>query len=238
MDPVISLIREELEKHADPGIRKSSRRFFREPVTCYGMKTTTATTIAKKYWATIRSRDKKEILSLCEELYRSGYLEESFIASEWARRLSLRYDREDSAVFRHWIEAYITNWASCDGFCNHAAGDFIGRFPDSISELEQWTRSENRWLRRAAAVSLILPAKHGKFLDESISIATLLLTDGDDMVQEGYGWLLKEASRKHAEEVFSFVMENRDKMPGTALRNAIGLMPAALKAEAMKRDRC
>gem|GEM_PF-1990381 len=33
-------------------------------------------------------------------------------------------------------------------------------------------------------------------------------------------------------------MENRDKMPGTALRYAIGLMPAALKAEAMKRDRC
>lgn len=164
MDPVISLIREELEKHADPGIRKSSRRFFREPVTCYGMKTTTATTIAKKYWATIRSRDKKEILSLCEELYRSGYLEEAFIASEWARRLSLRYDREDIAVFRHWIETYITNWASCDGFCNHAAGDFIGRFPDSISELEQWTRSENRWLRRAAAVSLIVPVKHGKSL--------------------------------------------------------------------------
>lgn len=83
-----------------------------------------------------------------------------------------------------------------------------------------------------------LTGKARKILDESISIATLLLTYGDDMVQKGYGWLLKEASRKHAEEVFSFVMENRDKMPGTALRNAIGLMPAALKAEAMKRDRC
>jgi 3-methyladenine DNA glycosylase AlkD len=58
------------------------------------------------------------------------------------------------------------------------------------------------------------------------------------MVQKGYGWLLREAGRKHAGEVFSFVMEHREKMPRTALRYAIGLMPAALKAEVMKRDRC
>lgn len=238
MDPVITLIREELERFADPGIRKSSQRFFREPVTCYGMKTATATAIAKKYWAGVRSRDKQEILSLCGELYRSGYLEESFIAPEWARRLSPRYDREDIAVFRHWIGTSITNWASCDGLCTHAVGDFIGRFPESAGELMQWTQSGNRWLRRAAAVSLVVPARHGKFLDESIPVAKLLLTDGDDMVQKGYGWLLKEASRKHPDEVFSFVMEQGEKMPRTALRYAIELLPAALKAGAMKRDRC
>jgi 3-methyladenine DNA glycosylase AlkD len=238
MDPVITLIREELERIADPGIRKSSQRFFREPVTCYGMKTAAATAIAKKYWAEVRSRDKQEIFSLCGELYRSGYLEESFIASEWARRLSGKYDREDFALFRHWIDSYITNWASCDGLCTHAVGDFIVRFPESVGELMQWTQSGNRWLRRAAAVSLVVPARHGKFLDESISVAQLLLTDGDDMVQKGYGWLLKEASRKHPDEVFSFVMEHRETMPRTALRYAIELLPASLKALAMKRDRC
>jgi 3-methyladenine DNA glycosylase AlkD len=56
------------------------------------------------------------------------------------------------------------------------------------------------------------------------------------MVQKGYGWLLKEASRKHQKEVFSYVLKNRKKMPRTALRHAIELMPKELKAEAMKRD--
>ena len=91
-------------------------------------------------------------------------------------------------------------------------------------------------MRRAAAVSLIIPAKHGKFLSEAIEIADLLLTDSDDMVQKGYGWLLKEASRQHQAEVFTYVMQNKKEMPRTALRYAIELMPKEMKAEAMKKD--
>jgi 3-methyladenine DNA glycosylase AlkD len=91
-------------------------------------------------------------------------------------------------------------------------------------------------MRRAAAVSLIVPAKHGKFLKESMEIADLLLTDNDDMVQKGYGWLLKEASRKHTEEIYSYVMKNKRMMPRTALRYAIELMPKEMKTEAMKKD--
>ena len=59
-------------------------------------------------------------------------------------------------------------------------GDFIEKFPEYINELKRWTKSDNRWIRRAAAVSLIVPAKHGKFLKEAIEIADLLLTDDDD----------------------------------------------------------
>jgi 3-methyladenine DNA glycosylase AlkD len=236
MDPVIAQIRQELESHADPEIRKTSQRFFKEETRCYGMKTATVIAMAKQYWSVVKQRPKREIFALCEELYRSGYLEESFIVSNWAHALSGRYEREDLAVFKRWIDTWITNWASCDGFCNHTMGDFIEQYPEAIEDLKLWTQSQNRWMRRAAAVSLIVPAKHGMFLKESVEIADLLLTDGDDMVQKGYGWLLKEASRKHTGEIFSYVMKNKKVMPRTALRYAIELMPKDLKAEAMKKD--
>jgi 3-methyladenine DNA glycosylase AlkD len=236
MDPVISSIRQELESHADPEIRKTSQRFFKEDIACHGIKTAAVMAIAKKYWNIVKVRPKPEIFALCEELFQSGYIEESFIVSNWAHALSGRYEREDLPVFRHWIDTYITNWASCDGFCNHTMGDFIEQFPEYLDELKRWTQSENRWMRRAAAVSLIVPAKHGKFLSESVGIADLLLTDKDDMVQKGYGWLLKEASRKHQNEVFDYVMRNKMVMPRTALRYAIELMPGELKAAAMMRD--
>jgi 3-methyladenine DNA glycosylase AlkD len=86
-------------------------------------------------------------------------------------------------------------------------------------------------------VSLIVPVKHGKFLNDAIEIATLLLTDADDMVQKGYGWLLKEAGRKHTGEIYAYVIENRKRMPRTALRYAIELMPKELRSEAMKKER-
>jgi len=63
-----------------------------------------------------------------------------------------------------------------------------------------------------------------------------LLLDGDDLVQKGYGWLLKEESRLHTKEVFDYVVKNRRVMPRTALRYAIELMPKTLKAEAMKKE--
>ncbi|OPX64312.1 MULTISPECIES: DNA alkylation repair protein [unclassified Methanoregula] len=236
MDPVIAQIRQELKNIADPDIQRSAKRYFKEEIRCYGTKTAPVIAMAKKYWNEVKHRPKKEIFSLCEELYRSGYMEESFIVSEWAHRLSGQWERDDLAVFRHWIDTYITNWASCDGFCNHTMGDFVDKYPDCIEELKRWTRSKNRWMRRAAAVSLILQARQGKYLEESMEIASLLLTDRDDMVQKGYGWLLKEASRKHTSEIHAFVMKNKREMPRTALRYAIEKMPQDLKAEAMKKD--
>jgi 3-methyladenine DNA glycosylase AlkD len=235
MDPVISAIRKDLTEGADPAIRESSKRFFKEEIICYGMKTAAVTTIAKKYWKEVRFRDKADIFTLCEELYRSGYLEESFIVSTWAHALSDRFEQGDLAVFGGWIDRWITNWAACDGFCNHAVGDFMVKYPDRVDDLKRWAISPNRWMRRAACVSLIVPAKQGRFLATAFELADLVLTDPEDMVQKGYGWLLKEASRKHIDEVFAYVMQNKAVMPRTALRYAIELMPKEMKAEAMKR---
>ena len=237
MDPVIFKIRKELKSQADPRIRKTSQRFFKEEITCYGVKTAVVLAIAKKYWKEVKERQKREIFSLCETLYQSGYMEESFIVANWTRALSGSYEREDFDIFSCWIDTYVTNWASCDVFCNHAMGDFIEKFPEYISELKHWTQSDNRWVRRAAAVTLIIPAKHGKYVDDVLEIADLLLSDNDEMVRKGYGWLLKEASRQHPKEVFDYVMRNRVLMPRTALRYAIELMPKELKTEAMRKDR-
>ncbi len=236
MDPIIAQIRHELETLANLEIQKSAKRYFKGEIRCYGVRTAPVIAMARKYWKEVEDRPKSDVFALCEELYGSGYMEESFIVSQWAHALSSRYERKDLAVFRRWIDMYITNWASCDGFCNHTVGEFIEQYPECTDELKRWTQSKNRWMRRASAVSLIVPAKRGKFLKESIEIADLLLTDTDDMVQKGYGWLLKEVSRKHTDEVFAYIMKNKRQMPRTALRYAIELMPKELKAQAMKKD--
>jgi 3-methyladenine DNA glycosylase AlkD len=88
-------------------------------------------------------------------------------------------------------------------------------------------------VKRASAVSLIVPARQGKFLDDIFEIADILHSDSDDMVQKGYGWMLKAASQAHQEEVFRYVMNKKATMPRTSLRYAIEKMPAELKSKAM-----
>ena len=90
-------------------------------------------------------------------------------------------------------------------------------------------------MRRASAVSLIVPARKGKFLPEIKEIADSLLMDEDDLVQKGYGWMLKVASEPHQMEIFNFVISRKKTMPRTALRYAIEKMPKELKSQAMER---
>ncbi|MGA1864998.1 MAG: DNA alkylation repair protein [bacterium] len=236
MRRIIQKIRAELKSNIEDSAQKSFSRFFKEEVKYYGIGAQYIKKIARKYWKEIKGLDKKEIFGLCEELYSSDYLEEAAIVSYWLPNLADSFELKDLELFRSWVERYIDNWAKCDGLCNHTVGSFIERYPERVSALKAWAKSNNRWLKRAAAVSLIIPARKGRFLTEVLEIADLLLADKDDMVQKGYGWMLKESSKNHQKEVFDYVMKNKKIMPRVALRYAIELMPKELRAEAMRKE--
>jgi 3-methyladenine DNA glycosylase AlkD len=232
---VIEVVRAELVQSADEMTRDSAQRFFKEDVKFHGVKTAAVKKIAQKYRRAIKGRDKRDIFALCENLLQSGYGEEAFIAFEWAYSLRSEYEPADFHVFEEWVLKYVDNWAKCDTLCNHTIGAFIEKYPGFVENLKGWAHSGNRWLRRAAAVTLILPARKGDFLSEVLDISDILLIDKDDLVQKGYGWMLKEASRIHQEEIYEYIMRRKSQMPRTALRYAIEKMPEDLRRKAMER---
>jgi 3-methyladenine DNA glycosylase AlkD len=235
MSQIIERLRAELIGNSDEQFQKSSQHFFKESIRCYGMKSASVVQLGKEYFKTIKDKTKNEIFDLCEELWQSGVLEESGIACIGSHNVCKKYEPNDLKVFEEWISSYVDNWASCDTLCNHTVGDFLKMYPAYISELKHWALSSNRWMKRASAVSLIIPARHGLFLKDIFEIADLLLLDGDDLVQKGYGWMLKAASQSHQKEVFDYVMSKKAMMPRTALRYAIEKMPAELKTKAMEK---
>lgn len=235
MTHLIERIREELRESSSEEFKVSGRRFFKEEVRLYGVRTPVVNSMAKKHMRAIESLPKTELFSLCEELWRSGMMEECFIACNWVYANRDRYDAGDFSVMERWVGAYVDNWATCDTFCNHSVGFMVESYPSLIDRLKVWTGSTNRWVRRASAVSLIVPAKKGLFKDEVFRIADILMMDEDDMVRKGYGWLLKVTCEKHQDEVFDYVMMHRDVMPRTSLRYAIEKMPKDMRAKAMIR---
>jgi len=233
MNKIIENLRDELKLNADDKTRIAGERFFKEDVKIYGIKSAIVGKVSKEHFKAIENKDKTNVFHLCEELWKSGMMEESFIACNWSHFVNKQYEEADFEIFEKWVAKYINNWASCDTFCNHTVGDFIIMYPSYLSGLKRWAKSENRWMKRASAVSLIIPARKGKFLPDIFEIADILHADKDDMVQKGYGWLLKCASQAHQKEVFDFVISNKNTMPRTSLRYAIEKMPTELKAIAM-----
>lgn len=232
---LISEIREELRAASDEKTKKTAASFFKESVEFYGVKTGIVNHIARDRFKEIKQLKPAAIYELCEELLNSNYLEEAFIALEWSYRLAALYQPEDFSTFERWLDTYITNWATCDTLCNHTIGSFIEKYPEYVGKLKEWAKSKNRWKRRAAAVSLIVPAKRGKFLKDAFEIADILMADKDDLVQKGYGWLLKEESCTRQQEVFDFLMNHRQVMPRTAFRYALEKMPPDLRRLAMQK---
>lgn len=219
----------------DEKTRKSSQRFFKETVKVHGVSSKVGKEIEKVVKVMIKPLTKKEVFTNCGELFKSGYCEEAWMAAAMAYEKRKEFEENDMDIFEKLVNEYVDDWAKCDTLCNHTIGTFVDKYPKLISRLKKWTLSPNRWVKRAAAVTLIIPAKEGRYLSDIFEIADTMLLDQDDMVQKGYGWMLKAASQSHQKEVFDYVMKNKAIMPRTALRYAIEKMPKELKVRAMKK---
>jgi len=233
MDKLLMDISRMLEENIDEKTLNTGQNFFKEKIRLHGVRVPEVNRISKEVFSLIKDWPKEKLFSLCEEFWKSGYLEESFMACNLSYYIHAQYTVSDFEVFDRWVNLYINNWASCDTLCNHSVGTFIEIYPDYIERLKIWTRSNNRWVRRAAAVTLIIPARKGLFKDDIFDIADILLLDNDDMVRKGYGWMLKAASEAYQKEVFDYVVSNKSVMPRTSLRYAIEKMPDDMRRAAM-----
>jgi 3-methyladenine DNA glycosylase AlkD len=233
MSKVVEELRKDLIDNADEKIRSSGERFFKEDVRMYGLKSSMTSQISRVHFRKLKDKSKISVFGYCNELWESGMMEESFVACNWSYNVRKEFTPQDFEIFAKWISDHVGNWASCDTFCNHTVGTFIEMYPSFLQNLKIWAESKNRWMRRASAVSLIVPARKGNFLKEIFEIADILLIDTDDMVRKGYGWMLKSASKAHQREVFNYVMGKKSVMPRTSLRYAVEKMPSALRMKAM-----
>ncbi len=229
-------IRKELKANFDLKYRAGSINFFKEKIKVYGVRTGIVRKIGNRYWNDIKNQDVDEIFQLCEELLKSDYNEESTIAFGWARNCKDKFEKKHFFVFESWLKKYVNNWAKCDDFCTHAFNTLFHKFPEFYSRVKSWTKLNNRWMRRGTGVVHISINK--EFYSETnlkhiFEIADLLLMDEDDLVQKGYGWMLKVASVHYQKQVFDYVMKHKKVMPRTALRYAIEHMPKEMKKKAM-----
>lgn len=233
---LIEAISEDLQRRIEPGYPEIVReRYGINPEQYWGVRTPDIREVATSHWPRVKGLDVDDRLDLCTRLIETGVFEHKIIAFQWAHQSRREYAERHFCVLAGWLASYVDDWSDCDDLSSHVLGEFLLRFPAYASEVVGWTASRNRWLRRGAAVSLIPLVRKGKLLDLAFSVADRLLSDQDDLVQKGYGWMLKEATKAHPREVFEYVVKNRATMPRTALRYAIEKLDPDLRRQAMER---
>ena len=241
MDPdaaiILDRIQADLQNHADPEFRARIAEYCgQEDDRFLGVRTPIVREIGAEYFKEVKSLGIDGVLKLCERLFKTTLSEHRTIAFDWTFRCRSQYRSKHFAVFERWLEVYVDGWGSCDDLCTHALGDLILRYPEFVPRVKQWSRSDSRWLHRASAVTFIYGARRGKNLEHVFQVADALLTDPDDMVQKGYGWMLKVASKTYPDEVFDYVMHHKAAMARTVLRYAIEKLPEERRRRPMRKE--
>jgi len=236
---ILEQIREDLLPHVDRQYGDGFEKYFKGEVKTLGVRIPIVRKIANKHYKQVKHLPKQEVYSLAEELMKSKYNEERHIGISWVRKMHKQYEKKDFKTFEKWIDKHFDNWGLIDDFCTHAMHDLIVKYPELVPRVKAWAKSKNMWLRRASAVSFITTDKSyyvvNHNLEDVFEVAEALLTDEEDLVQKGYGWMLKAASLGNQKKVYEFVLEHKHKMPRTALRYAIEHMPKDMKKKAMSR---
>jgi 3-methyladenine DNA glycosylase AlkD len=226
----------ELRKYHDEEYKILTRVFLKFSTNIFlGVRNPYVHSTAKRFYPEVKNRPIDELIEICLGLMDSNIHEIKSVAIDWLSGAKKQYRESDLKIFYSMVKKYLVDWADTDDFSTHVLGQYFLKYPGKIGETLSWCSSKNRWVKRSAAVALIYPLKRGFGLLEAFAIADTLLLDTDDMVQKGYGWMLKEASRNFQMEVFLYVLEHKEVMPRTALRYAIEKMPGELKSEAMKK---
>lgn len=168
------------------------------------------------------------------QLLRSTIHEERLLA---LLILCRAYTSGDGHIQKRIYELYlentrhVNNWDLVDASAEHIVGAFLtGKSKQPLYAL---AKSKNLWERRIGIMATFHFIKRDKF-EETLKIATILLSDKEDLIHKAVGWMLREVGKRHLQSEERFLNEHYKEMPRTMLRYAIERFPESKRQRYLK----
>ncbi len=235
-ESIVAEIRRFCRSNASEEVVRKGARYFREGYDAYGvdfpLMLQQRDLLLERYGEAL---GLDGFLNLGDLLVRNGKYEEGSFAILFiaAFRKSFR-----PATFRRlgkWLEGGLDNWAHTDFLCGEVLSRFLLEGIIPMDAVASWRHSPSKWKRRAAAVMLVKPmkaaAKAGAPVDTYLEFVAPLMEDKERVVQQGLGWLLREAWKKQPGPVEESLMTWKERCGRTVVQYATERMPAARKAD-------
>jgi len=124
------------------------------------------------------------VVEVADRLFFGRVLEEKTFAVFLLEKLTGEFGEKEFRLFESWL-ARISSWADHDALVHYLIAPMISAEPKRLPKAFKWSKSPDRWHRRAACVALIHGTRQGKFWPQIMRLSNSLLPDKDDMVQTG-----------------------------------------------------
>jgi 3-methyladenine DNA glycosylase AlkD len=203
--------------------------FFKDEIKSHGWYTAKLRSVAVRFRRKIQNEFGLEFLvQVADKLFTGWVLEEKVFAVFLLEKLTKEFGAAEFQLFESWLPR-ISSWADHDGLVHYLIAPMIAAEPNRAARVFRWAKSPDRWHRRAACVGLIQGTRKKMFFPEIKRLSDLLLSDEDDMVQKGLGWLLRETAKADAKRTVPYLMSIRERAPRLVLRTACETLPADTK---------
>ena len=203
--------------------------FFKDEIKSHGWYTADLRRAAVRFRRTVRKEHGLDFLiEVADDLFSGSALEEKVAAVFLLEKLDAEFGDREFKLFESWLDR-ISSWADHDGLVHYLIAPMVAAKPARTKAVFRWAKSANRWRRRAACVALIRGARARMFFPEITKMSNFLLTDQDDMVQKGLGWLLRETAKFDARRTVPYLLKIRAHAPRLVLRTACETLPAVVR---------
>ncbi len=132
----------------------------------------------------------------------------------------------------------MDSWGLVDAFAE-LAGPAWRSGQVSDERVMSWTRSENRWWRRAALVCTVFlnrKARGGEGdTPRTLAVCETLAGDRDDMVVKGMSWALRDLSKRDRAAVEKFLEEHEGELAARVKREVRNKLTTGVKNPRRKR---
>lgn len=230
---IASQMRQALKNGGSPEHAAGVQWFFKEEIKSHGWYTADLRRAARRCRKEIvRGHDFDFLIEVADRLFSGRVLEEKVAAVFLLEELTGKCGDREFKLFESWLDR-ISTWADHDGLVHYLISPMVAAKPSRTKAVFRWANSTNRWRRRAACVALIRGARTKMFFPELVRLSNKLLSDEDDMVQKGLGWLLRETAKFDPKSTVPYLMKIRDRTPPLVLRTACETLPADAKKKVL-----
>jgi 3-methyladenine DNA glycosylase AlkD len=163
---------------------------------------------------------RRELRELADELWAEPIFERRACAAFLLDyRVGLLGPADIPAIKRYVGSA--GTWALVDPLSADLLGDLLLAHPEAAARLDAWTRSRDFWVRRAALLSQIKPLKAAAGFDRFAGWADSMLEEREFFIRKAIGWVLREAGKKRAPEVYDWLLPRAARASGVTIREAV-----------------
>ena len=182
-----------------------------------------------------------DAVEVFRKLTRTNVEEHKFAGFFFLNRFKKYFNAKIIDIIREEYSEHCHTWSHCDSTCVRLLGPFLGKKGNEAlakKTINEWSNSNNLWIKRASMVILLKITMMRKDFNEEYVfelVEKMLKYSEANYIEKGIGWLLKTCSKYKPAVIFDYLSKNKKNLSRLILRYASEKLPKEKRAEILNK---